>query len=141
MMRDETECAVPGERQLLVLSTSARLFRIGTPRTKLRTTTCIWHSTLQSGVAHCRLQCNGCAHPPTRWSATLSSKVNLLHEIDLRAVCGANLVTEHPRISGQRNPRTQSCGMTIPGCFFQSVHIRGGCPNSGNKLTPAFCGP
>ena len=31
--------------------------------------------------------------PPTRWSTTLSSKVNMLLAIDLRASCGANLVT------------------------------------------------
>jgi len=31
--------------------------------------------------------------PPARWSATFSSKVNLPHVINLRALCGANLVT------------------------------------------------
>ena len=29
----------------------------------------------------------------TRWSTTLSSKVNLPHVINFRALCGANLVT------------------------------------------------
>ena len=29
----------------------------------------------------------------TRWSATPSSKVNMLHTINARASCGANLVT------------------------------------------------
>ena len=29
----------------------------------------------------------------TRWSTTLSSKGKLPHEIDLRALCGANVVT------------------------------------------------
>ena len=33
------------------------------------------------------------ARNATRWSTTLSSKVNLSHTIDLRASCGANLVT------------------------------------------------
>ena len=32
--------------------------------------------------------------PPTRWATTLSSKGNLLHAINLRALCGANLVTQ-----------------------------------------------
>jgi len=31
--------------------------------------------------------------PPTRWSTTVSSKVNLYHAINFRALCGANLVT------------------------------------------------
>ena len=37
----------------------------------------------------------------TRWSTTLSSKVNLPHTIDFGALCGANLVTS--------TPRTESC--------------------------------
>ena len=32
----------------------------------------------------------------TRWSTTLSSKVNLPHAINFRASCGADLVTLHP---------------------------------------------
>ena len=37
--------------------------------------------------------------PPTRWTTTLSSKVNWPHTIDFRASCVANVVTL-PRISG-----------------------------------------
>ena len=48
--------------------------------------------------------------PATRWSATLSSKVNLPYVIDYRASCGANLVTEHPKLWGQRNSRGPPCG-------------------------------
>ena len=33
---------------------------------------------------------------PTRWTTALSSKVNLPHANDLRAVCGLNLVTSPP---------------------------------------------
>ena len=33
----------------------------------------------------------------TRWSTTLSSKVNLPHAINFRALCGANLVTSRSK--------------------------------------------
>ena len=46
----------------------------------------------------------------TRWSTTLSSKVNLSHAINFRSLCGANLVTKHPRIWSQRNLRTSPYG-------------------------------
>jgi len=36
----------------------------------------------------------------TRWTTTLSSKVNLPHEIDVRALCGANLVTYPSKLRG-----------------------------------------
>jgi len=42
--------------------------------------------------------------PHTRWTATLSSKVNLPHIINFRALCRANLVTRPPKIQGGRNP-------------------------------------
>ena len=35
---------------------------------------------------------------PTRCSTTLSSKVNLHHAINFRALCGANLVTQPSKI-------------------------------------------
>ena len=44
----------------------------------------------------------GGVYPPTRWSTTLSSKVNLPHAINLRALCGANLVTLQPKIEGTK---------------------------------------
>ena len=37
----------------------------------------------------------------TRWSTTLSSKVNLHHAIDLRSLCGASLVTLPPNLQGR----------------------------------------
>ena len=46
----------------------------------------------------------------TRWSTTLSSKVNLSHAINFWDLCGANLVTYHPRIWGQRNPHAPLSG-------------------------------
>ena len=39
---------------------------------------------------------------PTRWSTTLSSKVDLHHAINVRVLCGASLVTRHPRIWGKK---------------------------------------
>jgi len=45
-----------------------------------------------------------------RWSTTLSSKVNLSHVIDLTALCGADLVTQHTEFEGERNPRTSPSG-------------------------------
>ena len=49
----------------------------------------------------------------TRWSTTLSSKVNLYHAINLRALRGENLVTQHPGIEGGR---TLSCSNVRKGC-------------------------
>ena len=43
-------------------------------------------------------------------STPRSSKVDLSHAINLRALCDTNLVTLHPRIWGQRNPRTPPSG-------------------------------
>jgi len=39
-------------------------------------------------------------HLPTRWSTTLSSKVNLPQEIHFRVFCGANLVTYPAKFRG-----------------------------------------
>ena len=36
----------------------------------------------------------------TRWSTTLSSKVNLFHTIDFRAVCGVHLVPHPSKFGG-----------------------------------------
>ena len=47
----------------------------------------------------------------TRWSTTPSSKVNLPHTINVRSLCGANLVTQHPGIRPQRNLRSTSYGL------------------------------
>jgi len=44
-------------------------------------------------VSPCRVEPVWGTHPPTRWNTTLSSKVNLPHAINLRANCGASLVT------------------------------------------------
>jgi len=46
----------------------------------------------------------------TQRSTTLASKVNLYHAIILWTLCGANLVTYHPGIEGERNPRSPPCG-------------------------------
>jgi len=43
----------------------------------------------------------------TRWSTTLSSKVNLPHAINFMSLSGANLTLE---ISSQRNPRNPPSG-------------------------------
>ena len=57
--------------------------------------------------------------PPTRWSTTLSSKVNLPHAINFRALCGANLVTLHPGVPPKRNLRTPPCGIEPFQCIYQ----------------------
>ena len=41
---------------------------------------------------------------PARWSTTLSSKVNLPHVIDFRALCVANLVTYPQSSGGTKSP-------------------------------------
>ena len=41
-------------------------------------------------------------HPTTRWCTTLSSKVNLHHAIDFRALRGANLVTEPSKFEASK---------------------------------------
>jgi len=48
--------------------------------------------------------------PVTRWSATLSSQVNLHHAINFGALYSAILVTQHPKIQMERNLRTPPCG-------------------------------
>ena len=56
----------------------------------------------------------------TRWSTTISSKVNLHHAINFGALCGANLATRwsrSPPIRGEQNLRTPPCG---------AEHQRGG---------------
>ena len=42
----------------------------------------------------------------TRWGTTHSSKVNLPHLADFRALCGANLVTRWPRSPRNREERS-----------------------------------
>jgi hypothetical protein len=69
-------------------------------------------SALRAGVFSSFSSGRGCtdfpqAVVPTWWSAILSSKVNLPHAFDLRALCGANLV----EISAQRYLRTPPCGI------------------------------
>ena len=46
----------------------------------------------------------------TRWSPNLSSKVNVPHVIDFRALCGSNLVTCHPEFVGGQNAGTTPSG-------------------------------
>ena len=45
-----------------------------------------------------------------RRSMTLLSIINLPHAIKLRALCGANLVTQHPSIWSQPHLHTAPCG-------------------------------
>ena len=73
----------------------------------------------------------------SRWSTTISSKVNWSHAIDLMALCGANVATEYPGFAGDRRPRTPpccvygSCGQT-PQTFQHSVLER---PTPRSKFT------
>jgi len=48
--------------------------------------------------------------PSTRWSTTLSSKVNLQYAFNSRALCGGNVVMQHPKTQGEPNPRAPPCG-------------------------------
>jgi len=52
--------------------------------------------------------------PTTRWTTTLSSKVNLPDPINFRALCGANLVT-YPPLSG-RHPLESGRHFLEPVC-------------------------
>ena len=79
---------------------------------------------------------------PTRWSSTLSTKVNLPHAIGFRALCGANLVM-------LRSNSGHFCHTNL----FQNYHINGrssrtleivrpddrkirsGCPNLSEQAT------
>ena len=59
------------------------------------------------------------AHLATRWSTTLSSKVNLSHAINFRALSGVNLAMSHARIWGQQDLRTPPCGYHQPSKWEQ----------------------
>jgi len=48
---------------------------------------------LEIRVEYFGFRVKGAGHPSTRWSTTLSPKVNLPHAIYLRASCDENLVT------------------------------------------------
>ena len=52
--------------------------------------------------------------PPTRWSTSLSLKVNSPHTINLRASCGANVVTYHPRFRGNKTLEVHRLDGRIP---------------------------
>ena len=56
-----------------------------------------------------RSVCEPSTTPSTRWSTTLSPKVNLHHVINFRALC-VQFRLRNPRISGQRQARTPPCG-------------------------------
>ena len=79
-------------------------YRISRTPYLLITHTLVWHTIVwdmrsvrymeEPTVAAC--DPNRTCHPP-RWSALLSSKVNLPHTIDIRTLCDVNLVTQHPK--------------------------------------------
>ena len=48
---------------------------------------------MQTRACQCGVNPQKNAPPPTRWSTTLSSKVNLPRAMNSRALCGENLVT------------------------------------------------
>ena len=52
---------------------------------------------------------------------SLSSNVNLHHTINLRALCGANVVTQHPGFQSERNPCTPPCGMVFFSIFLRTL--------------------
>jgi len=56
----------------------------------------------------------------TQWSTTLSSKVNLPHTINVRALCAANLVTRRSKFE-PTNPSysTVTRGGGLPRCILQ----------------------
>jgi len=78
---------------------------------------CIRICSAVVGVPH-HIRSHACVQPhPTRWTTTLSSKVNLPHAINFRAVCGANLGTI-PTDFGGNETRAAYCvgprGFTKP---------------------------
>ena len=87
------------------------------PNTKHKTQ-CLAYALAQaadSDAALCFMFDESCImryHVSALKSTTLSSKVNLLHIIDFRVLCSANLVTKHPEFEGERNPRTPPCGLS-----------------------------
>jgi len=69
----------------------------------------------------------------TRWTTSLSSKLNLPHAINFRAVCGAHVVTLRSKMK-QRNLRGHTCGYHVGGdaerrraCVFCLVRVRAAC--------------
>ena len=50
----------------------------------------------------------------TRWSSTLSSKVNLPHVINFRVLCGANVVACSPKPVRLRRPGLTALKMSCP---------------------------
>ena len=73
----------------------------------------------------------------TRWSSSLSSKVNLPHAMNFRSLCGENLVTQHPRIWGQRNPCTSPSGCLVLPIFSENTILFKPCscyPRGGGGL-------
>ena len=70
---------------------------------------------------------------PTRWSTTLSSKVNLHHIINFRAVSKDKMAPTSPQNRGGRNPRSPPCTRSPQPdhstrflCFLTAVQER--CP-------------
>ena len=90
---------------------------------------------------------------PTRWNTRLSSKVHLLHVIDLRALRGASLVRLASKCGGneplvvQRVVTTQGPSNLNQESFLEDLSTFGDkCPHNGSKnghgMPPrrAFCG-
>ena len=81
----------------------------------------------------------------TRWTMILPSKVNVPYAINVRALCGAKLVTQRPGIQPQRNPCTPpsgSCGVAMaPILLSQPLMVKSHSPGKAvvNLGTPP-CG-
>ena len=58
----------------------------------------------------------------TRWGTNCSSKVNLPHAIQSRALRGAFLVTQNPKIQGVRTPHTALSGTYTLHCDPASLY-------------------
>ena len=58
-----------------------------------------FHGSLRTDTRCQTTQRSLCA-PATRWTTTLSPKVNLHHAIKFRSLCGSNLVTYHADLRG-----------------------------------------
>ena len=85
----------------------------------------------------------------TRWSTTLSPKVNLHYAIHFRALCGTNLVTQHPnetrvahRVDGVENGRVWiavgAAGREPFGALWLRLSSLHGIPGRGYMLAMLF---
>jgi len=76
----------------------------------------------------------------TRWSTSLSSKVNLPLEINFSDVCGENLVAWHPIIWSERGTRTPSVYVFVCGVWYvnhEAASLQEKCWNSFRRV---LCG-